>query len=188
MEGDDWEAYTPYELRTVGTFVRMGARRRAHALLAWFLEHQRPAAWNHWAEVVYRDAAAPRFIGDMPHTWVGSDFIRSVVDMFAYERAEDSALVLGAGILPEWLTAPDARIAIRGLRTPYGTLDYTVSRRGQDIAFELGGDVRVPPGGFVIVSPLDRAIASVVVDGSAQEVGAGEVRLSGKPALLVLRF
>jgi hypothetical protein len=188
MDGEAWDAYTPYELRTVGTFVRLGARRRAHALLAWFLEHQRPAAWNHWAEVVYRDAAAPRFIGDMPHTWVGSDFIRSVTDMFAYDRADDAALVLGAGILPEWLSAPDARIAVRGLRTPYGTLDYTVSRRGHDIAVELGGDAVVPPGGFVLVSPTDHPIASAVVDGRVQDVGAHEVRLDGRPRLVILRY
>ena len=43
-------------------------------------------------------ATTPRFIGDMPHTWVGSDFIRSVLDMLAYERGRDGALVLGAGV------------------------------------------------------------------------------------------
>ena len=29
---------------------------------------------------------APQFLGDLPHTWVGSDFVRSVLDMLAYER------------------------------------------------------------------------------------------------------
>jgi F5/8 type C domain/Bacterial alpha-L-rhamnosidase 6 hairpin glycosidase domain len=183
-----WEAYTPYELRTVGTFVRLGAPTRAHALLEWFLEHQRPAGWNHWAEVVFNDVDAPRFIGDMPHTWVGSDFIRSVVDMFVYHRDEDDALVLGAGILPDWLRAPDARIAVSGLRTPYGTVDYTIRRTDGDIIVELGGDVRVPPGGFVLRSPLGRPIAQVVIDGRAQDVGAEEVRLSGKPRQLTLRY
>ena len=33
----DWEDYTPYELRIVGTFVRLGWRERAHELLAFFL-------------------------------------------------------------------------------------------------------------------------------------------------------
>jgi hypothetical protein len=71
----------------------------------------RPLAWNHWAEVVWREPATPRFIGDMPHGWVGSDFIRSVTDMFAYADGDD-ALVIGAGIHPEWDTWP-ARLVIR---------------------------------------------------------------------------
>src|SRR5207244_4166343 len=33
----DWDAYTPYEIRNVGTFVRLGQRARALALLDWFL-------------------------------------------------------------------------------------------------------------------------------------------------------
>ncbi|MEP6858675.1 MAG: discoidin domain-containing protein, partial [Gemmatimonadales bacterium] len=72
-----WDAYTPYELRTVGTHVQLGQRARAHELLDFFFKDQRPAAWHQWAEVVYRDPKTPKFIGDMPHTWVGSDYIRS---------------------------------------------------------------------------------------------------------------
>ena len=41
-----WEDYTPYEMRIVGTFVRLGWRERAHELLAFFLAGRRPAAWN----------------------------------------------------------------------------------------------------------------------------------------------
>ena len=95
-----WEDYTPYELRTVGTFVRLGWRERAHELLAFFMADRRPAAWNQWAEVVGRDARKPRFVGDMPHAWIASDFIRAVLDLFAYERNDDDALVLAAGIPP----------------------------------------------------------------------------------------
>src|SRR5207253_258396 len=37
-----WDEYTPYELRTVGTFVRLGWRDRAQELLAFFLAGRRP--------------------------------------------------------------------------------------------------------------------------------------------------
>ncbi|HEX2693757.1 MAG TPA: discoidin domain-containing protein, partial [Gemmatimonadaceae bacterium] len=63
-----WDAYTPYELRTVGTFVQLGQRAKAHELLDFFFLGQRPAEWHQWAEVVYRDPTTPKFIGDMPHT------------------------------------------------------------------------------------------------------------------------
>jgi hypothetical protein len=33
----EWQDYTPYELRTVGTFIHLGQRRRAHEALAYFL-------------------------------------------------------------------------------------------------------------------------------------------------------
>jgi hypothetical protein len=94
-----WEIYTPYEWRVVGTLVQMGRKADAHEVADFFFEHQRPEAWHHWAEVVWRDPLTPKFIGDMPHTWVGSDFIRSTLDMFAFESESDSSLVIGAGIL-----------------------------------------------------------------------------------------
>ena len=93
-----WDSYTPYELRAVGTFVRLGWRARADTLLDFFLASRRPAAWHEWAEVVWRDPRTPKFIGDMPHTWVGSDFVRSVLDVLAYTRERDSALVLAADL------------------------------------------------------------------------------------------
>ena len=63
-----------------------GARAGAARLLP---RRPAPAGWNQWAEVVVRDAREPRFIGDMPHGWVASDYIRSVLDLFAYERESD---------------------------------------------------------------------------------------------------
>lgn len=81
-ETEKWEAFTPYEMRNIGAFARLGWRERAEELLNWFLEYRRPRGWNQWAEVVWKEERAPRFIGDMPHTWVGSDFIRSVLDLY----------------------------------------------------------------------------------------------------------
>jgi F5/8 type C domain len=141
IAGNDWEAYTPYEWRTVGSLIRLGRRDRAHELVRFFLGHVRPAAWNHWAEVVFREPRTPKFIGDMPHTWVGSDFIRSILDMFAYE--ENGALVIGAGVPLEWTRGNGA--VLRGLRTPYGTLNVTI----RDGVATVSGDAK-PPRGFVM--------------------------------------
>jgi hypothetical protein len=151
----EWVDYTPYEWRVVGTFIRLGERQRAHEAMEWFFSHSRPSGWNHWAEVVFADPLTPRFIGDMPHTWVGSDFIRSMIDFFAYERERDQALVLGAGVLYTW-TARGEGVNVRALRTPYGTLSYSMKAegdRGLRIRIEEGIDI--PPGGIVVVSPID---------------------------------
>ena len=102
----DWKAYTPYELRVVGTLVRLGQPERARELLGLFLADRRPPGWNQWPEVVFKDLRAPNFLGDLPHTWVGSDFIRSFLDLLAYERDSDQALVLAAGVPDAWIVAP----------------------------------------------------------------------------------
>jgi hypothetical protein len=156
-----WEAYTPYELRTVGSMVRLGSRERAVALLDFFFTHQRPAGWHHWAEVVWRDPAAPKFIGDMPHTWVGSDYIRSVLDMLAYEREEDSSLVIGAGVPDEWLDA-EPGVVVRNLSTHYGPLSFTMRRVGGNVRVRLERGVRIPPGGIVVDSIRVRELPATV--------------------------
>ena len=137
------EAYTPYELRTIRTLLRLGWRDRAHELLSFFMKDRRPLAWNQWAEVVWRDPRTPKFIGDMPHTWVGSEFLHSFLDLFAYVREPDGALVLGDGLLPTWND-----VTIRGLRTEYGPLDFSVTPEGEGVRYRISGPT-VPPAGIV---------------------------------------
>ncbi|HEY0671299.1 MAG TPA: hypothetical protein VGD27_03480 [Longimicrobiales bacterium] len=182
-----WSAYTPYEWRVVGALVRLGERKRAHEVAEWFMQHRRPTAWNHWAEVVYRDARAARFIGDMPHTWVGSDFIRSVLDMFVYD--DEDALTIGAGIAPEWITSGDT-ITVAGLRTPYGPLAYRVfsSNNGRRIHFRFDDVPREPRNGFVVRSTFERPIRGVRADGRTVPHTADGVRLRALPRELVLSY
>ncbi|HEX7880213.1 MAG TPA: coagulation factor 5/8 type domain-containing protein, partial [Candidatus Eisenbacteria bacterium] len=104
--GAPWEAFTPYEIRNIGAFVRLDRRDRALAMAEWSLGTQQPEGWRQWPEVVWHPGTPQKFIGDLPHTWVGSDFIRSVLDMFVYVREDDQALVVGAGIPTAWLDDP----------------------------------------------------------------------------------
>lgn len=122
-----WADYTPYELRNVGALVRLGRVDEAHRLLAWFFSHQRPAGWHQWAEVVRPDARQPGFLGDMPHAWISSDYLRSALDLFACET--ETALVLGAGLPASWREAGD--IGVAGLSTAWGRLDYRLVRRAE---------------------------------------------------------
>jgi hypothetical protein len=161
-----WKDYTPYEWRTVGTFVRLGWRDRAHAAIDFFFRSgARPPAWNQWAEVVGNDAREIRFIGDMPHIWVASDFIRSTLDLFAYERASDHALVIGAGLPAAWIASKEG-VAIAGLRTPYGALGYRVRRENDRVTLHIDKGI-APPGGFVFASPFE---------------SASNTRINGQPA------
>jgi hypothetical protein len=168
-----WEAYTPYELRTVGTMLRLGWKDRALSMLQAFLRDQEPMAWNQWPEIVWHDRRAPKFIGDLPHTWVGSDFLRSAADLFVYEREADSALVVGAGIDGAWLA--DAGVRVSRLSTWWGPLSYTMTRDAVGTVVQLDRGVRVPPGGLEVHVPGATTGARLLVNSTAVVAGPGGV-------------
>ena len=171
---DGQDGYTPYEWRTVGAFVRLGWRERAKELADFLFSDRRPAAWNQWAEVVWRDPRRAKFIGDMPHGWVGSDYIRSVLDLFAYDRGEDGALVLGAGVPADWVRAPGG-VSVRGLRTRWGRLDLSMREDAEGLRVTVSGGLRVPPGGFALRPPLTGAPRGVTVGGRMVKFSGSEL-------------
>ncbi|HQR52139.1 MAG TPA: discoidin domain-containing protein [Burkholderiales bacterium] len=147
----EWKDYTPYELRSVGAFVRLGRRDRAIELVDGLMADRRPAGWNQWAEVVGRLPREPRFIGDMPHGWIASDFVSAALDLFAYERQSDGSIVLAGGVPTTWLAGDG--IAIADLRTPYGRLSYELRSTAQAITLDVAGGLTPPPGGLVFAWP-----------------------------------
>lgn len=146
-----WEAYTPYEIRHVGAFVRLGEPERAYELLQWFGGHRRPPGWNHWAEVVWNDPKTPKFIGDMPHTWVGSDYLNSVLAMFVHERGD--ALVFFAGVPRAWVESGED-IGIERVRTPWGEFSARMRRQDNTVVATIDGPAQVPSGGLVLRRPV----------------------------------
>ncbi|HEX8484006.1 discoidin domain-containing protein [Sphingomonas sp.] len=176
--GKDWADYTPYELRNVSAFVRLGWRARANGLLDAYMADRRPAAWNGWAEVVGRVPREIRFIGDMPHAWVASDFIRAALDLFAYERGD--AVVLGGGLDAAWLVGEGS--SIRALRTTAGTVDLAMRRDSDGVLVTIAGDAR-PAGGFVIPWPLAGKPGKATIDGRPARVAADglHVPATGRP-------
>jgi hypothetical protein len=179
-----WEEYTPYELRTVGTFVRLGWRDRAQELLAFFLAGRRPPAWNQWPEVVGRDPRKTRFVGDMPHAWVASDFIRSVLDLFAYERNADHALVLAAGIPPAWLDG--AGISVGNLRTSYGMLSYSLKKVPGRMLLNVDAGSQLRRGHFVFIWPWQEPPRSTFVNGKTANWQGNELHIGELPARIVV--
>jgi hypothetical protein len=180
----EWDDYTPYELRTVGTFVRLGWRERAQELLRFFMADRRPAAWNQWAEVVGHDPRKVRFVGDMPHAWIASDFIRVALDLFAYERTEDDAIVLAAGVPREWLAGNGVELS--GLFTPYGRLSYTLRARGSRVLLHVDDGMRVPPGGLVLTWPERERPGATRVNGKPAAWHDGELVIRELPADVVV--
>lgn len=181
-EGGAWKDYTPYEWRNIGVFARLGWRTRIPAMLDFFFAGRRPAGWNQWAEVVRRDPRAPGFIGDMPHAWVASDFIRSALDLFAHERDSDDSLVLNAGVQPSWLQG--GGVALHGLCTPYGALSYTLRRDDARMVWTIDSGTH-PPGGLVLTWPLPQAPGATTINGKPAQWRNGALRVRTLPAKVV---
>ncbi|MCE5248094.1 coagulation factor 5/8 type domain-containing protein, partial [bacterium] len=192
-----WDLYTPYEWRSVGAMVRLGMKREALETAAFLMDGRRPAAWGQWAEVVRRDPRKAGFVGDMPHAWVGSDFMRAALDLFAYER-EDGALVVAAGLPESWARAAGGA-GIRGLFVPGGRLSFAASAKSAPAEAACAGEtcedearVRIeagltpPAAGLVVHSPIDGRPLRAFVDGREAPLDAdGAVAVRAVPAEVV---
>ncbi len=145
----DWVNYTPYENRIIGSYIFLDQPDRARQLIEFFLNDQRPKGWNHWAEVVWKNERYPGFIGDMPHTWVGSDFINAIRAMFVYENDNDSSLVIGAGLFDDWINSTDG-MSIENLPTYYGEISFSIKKEKQNYNLTLYGNLDFPSGKIVL--------------------------------------
>src|SRR4030095_7851738 len=156
-----WDAYTPYEWRNLGTFIRLRWRDRGMALIDFLMNDRRPIEWNQWGEgvgreqrtwcwVAAREPRKPRCVGDMPHGWVASDYGRSLLDMFAFERPADETLVLMAGVPKQW--TEQEGFAVKNLRTPFGPLSYSLRVEDEQVVLDVA-EIKMPTGGLAVAWP-----------------------------------
>ena len=158
-----WSNYTPYEIRIIGAYVRLGRRDAALELLRFFLSDRRPQRWNQWPEIAWRDHKAPAHVGDLPHTWIAAEYALALRSLFAYERESDQSLVLAAGLAAEWIDGSGVRAS--RMPTVHGPLSYSLRRiDAKTLRFEIGGEITAK---MVLRPPLAAALRSVIVNGSA---------------------
>ena len=157
--------FTPYEMRTVLAFLFMGEKDRALKLLHFMVGCRRPLAWNHLAEVVHSGYRFPCYIGDMPHTWVGSEYINAARGLFVYEKGK--MLVLGAGIDPTWLEGGEP-VAIGNFPTHFGTISYDMRKKDNVVSVHVSGEA-LPDAGMVFKSPLAVPPREIKVNGVAMD-------------------
>jgi len=159
--GAAWTNYTPYEIRNIGALVRLGQRSAALELLRFFLSDRRPLAWNQWPEIAWQDQRAPAHLGDLPHTWIAAEYVLAVRTLFAYERESDRAVIVAAGLAPEWLEG--GGVQVNAMPTLYGPLSYSLRRVDPaTLRFELQ---RGFPEKIVLEPPLGSSLHGVVIDG-----------------------
>lgn len=183
-----WKNYTAYEIRIVGALVRLGWREVAQEFLEFYLSDRRPKAWNQWPEISWRNPRSPGHLGDVPHTWIGAEYMHVFTSLFAYEREEDESLVLAAGIPESWIS--QRPLAVRGLPTWYGLLDLSMRRLAkQALEVTIGGHLRLPAGGLVLRPPGRGSIESVEIEGRGDvPFDSEQVRLDLAPVVVRISF
>ena len=177
----DWANYTPYEIRIIGALVRLGRRGAALELLRFFLSDRRPVPWNQWPEIAWRDQLAPAHIGDLPHTWISAEYVLAVRSMIAYERETDAAVVLAAGLAPEWGEGEGVRVD--RMPTLYGDLSYSLRKMdSRALRFDIGAY----PNPLVLRPPLAGPLREVTIDGRAStSFDSSSVTLPHGPAQVI---
>lgn len=177
-------AYTPYEIRNVLTYVHLDQPAQANELLTRFLGHRRPAEWQVLAEVIYSDLRHAIYLGDMPHTWIGAEYARSLFGMLMYEA--DDRLVLLPGTPPAWLQGDGLRID--GLPTAYGRLQMQARRQGDELRLSLGTGLRADAA-IEVKWPERIAPKQVIVDGrTVRDFNAEGLRLNAPFETLVAQW
>jgi hypothetical protein len=155
-------AYTPYELRNVLTYVYLDRPKDAEELLADIVRDRRPPEWNMWAEVVHSRVRHPGYLGDMPHTWIGSEYARTIFGMLM--READDGLYLLPGAPPSWVAGKG--LSVTRLPVAYGSLTMSARRDGHRFTVTLDNGIR--SGTPVRVFWPDRVKPlKVTVDGKA---------------------
>jgi hypothetical protein len=157
--------YTPYEIRIIGAFVRLGKREVALELLQFFLADRRPIAWHQWPEIAWKSPLSPGHIGDVPHTWIAAEYVLAVQSMFAYETVD--SLVIAAGVPQEWLLGKG--ISVSEMHTRFGTLQFSLCYSDDNtIEFSLQSTIALASYKIILRPPLRGKITSITCQQQAQ--------------------
>ena len=126
-------SYTPYIVRNLNAFVALGRFEDAFRLLDLMLSHRRPQGWRHWAEVVWNPPRTPEYLGDMPHTWIGAEFVTAIRRMLIRENG--SMLELLRAVPDGWWNADG--IELRDLPTAFGAINLRARRARSMVTVDL---------------------------------------------------
>jgi hypothetical protein len=150
-----------FPLATAHQGLLAGNRASAHGTIAMHLDHPHMQSWyafdegggsasGGWQRVRTTWPHSADRPGDnlsvaMPHSWATAEMWLLMRDAIVYE--EEGALVLFAGVAPEWFAEP-AGMTVSTWRTHYGSL----SLEWRPGSLRVGGDAD-PPNGFRLALP-----------------------------------
>lgn len=100
----------------------MGMGERVPQILYDFANHASPTLV--WREEQKPQGLGYEEVGDMPHNWASTEFLRMVVHMLQIDRGDELHLLEG---FPAAWAAPEKKTRLRGIRTPFGTIDLELT-------------------------------------------------------------
>jgi hypothetical protein len=62
----------------------------------------------------------------------------------------------------EWIAAKGG-VSVKRMPTPWGLLDYSLTKEGGEVRVRVGGDLKTPPGGIVFRGKVMRTVPGEVV-------------------------
>ncbi|GAA3561232.1 discoidin domain-containing protein [Snuella lapsa] len=160
-------AYTPYENRNILALAKLGMRKEAQQIHDIIFKDRRPSGWKHWVELVHSRERLGSYIGDMPHTWVGSGYMNSVRGLVIMENDVERRLELLNGAPLNWLE--NDGIALTNLPTHFGNANIKMVFNNRQLTVNINAkfndlkDIR-------LYWPLDVKPKSVFVDGVKVDV------------------
>jgi hypothetical protein len=179
--------YSPYEVRIIEAFVVMGQKEKANNLLKYLLNDRRPLEWNHFAEVVHGDYRLGQYIGDMPHTWIGAEYINSVRSMFVVEDEDMGDLLLCKGLTEDWFQE-NKKIEVKNLPTLWGKISYKVTKEENKIVINISGNISVPKE-IIFFSPINLPIKKVEINNKIwKNFSSSAVRIQKVPSEIVVYY
>ncbi|MEJ2056584.1 MAG: hypothetical protein P8X39_01940 [Desulfofustis sp.] len=89
-------------------------------------------------------------MGDGQHGWAVAEYIMLIRNMFVMEEAD--ALIIGSGILPEWLEMKRP-ISFGPTLTPYGRVRVVINNENGSVTLKLFADWRHQPGTVTVRIP-----------------------------------
>lgn len=178
--------YTPYEMRTAIAYLMLGQKEKTLKMINYFLTDRRPLNWNHWAETVHPGYRETKYVGDIPHSWIGGIYLNLIRHLFVYEK--DGQLILGAGIDEKWLDK-DNTLSVQDLPTYFGTISYTMKADKGKVIINIAGNA-LPENGFIFKSPyLKKDIKQVEIDGKkAEQRIKNQVGFKSLPAEIIMYY
>jgi hypothetical protein len=124
-------------------------------------------------------------MGDGHHVWAAAEWLLAVRNALVLE--ERDRLVLGAGLVPEWLGREGEGLIFGPAPTPWGPVDLRFVLRGDRVEVTWSGDWRGEPPRVEVRLPGMPAWAAGTGDGSIrvpgpEPTGQGAERPAGQPA------
>lgn len=119
MHGGLWPYFSSFYAHAL---MWQGHGEQAPQILYDFANHSSPTLV--WREEQKPQGQGYEEVGDMPHNWASTEFLRMIVHMLQLDRGDELHLLEG---LPQAWAASGATSRLCGVRTPFGPIDLEVT-------------------------------------------------------------